>query len=123
MTRVNIGYPVQKLTRQHLLSEHREIKRIPNMVLSGRAKIENATDSFTLGKGHVTFFYKRLGYLLRRYKEIYNECIIRGYNVKNYVNAWNEIPEHLMGEYIPTKRDKALIEKRINKRNRILKFK
>lgn len=40
MTRINVGYGVRNLTRQHLLAEHREIKRIPNMISSGKGVIK-----------------------------------------------------------------------------------
>ena len=32
MTRINAGIPPKKLTNRHLLAEHREIKRIPNVI-------------------------------------------------------------------------------------------
>jgi hypothetical protein len=39
MTRINL-IPVNELTDQHLLAEHREIKRIPNVILSGRYNLD-----------------------------------------------------------------------------------
>ena len=60
MTRINVAIPVEELTREHLISEHREIKRIPNMIKSGRAKIKNIPPKFKLGPGHVKFFYDKL---------------------------------------------------------------
>lgn len=113
MTRINVGYPVEQLTTKHLIAEHRESKRIPNQVKSGKVKVKHIP-TFRLGTGHVHFFTNRLGYLKKRYIEVYNECIKRGYNVQNYINAWDGIPEELMGDYIPTESDKALIQERIN---------
>lgn len=118
MTRINVGYPVEKLTDKHLLSEHREIKRILNTIKSGKAVIKDIPEKFCLGKGHVKFFYNKLGYLWERYVEIYNECIKRGFNVQNYADSWNKIPfialYQLWGEYTPTADDKKLIDDRIN---------
>ena len=114
MTRINVGYPVNKLTRQHLIAEHREIKRIPNMVRTGRARIENIPEKFCLGTGHCKFFYNKLAYLLKRYKKIYKECIHRGYNVQNYESAWAGISKDLMQDYMPSNEDKDLIVERIN---------
>ena len=114
MTRINVGYPVAKLTGKHLIAEHREIKRIPNTVRSGRAVIKDLPPVFTLGTGHVKFFYDKLGYLLERYKELYAECKRRGYQVQNYESAWQGIPEHLMGDYKGTDEDFQLIVDRIN---------
>lgn len=116
MTRINVGIPVEKLTKQHLIAEHREIKRIPNMVRNGRAKIENIPSKFTLGKGHVKFFYNKLAYLKKRYEELYKEGINRGYNFTYYGNSWDGIPELLMNDYIPKKEDKKLIENRIKEK-------
>lgn len=118
MTRINVGYPVRQLTRQHLIAEHREIKRIPNAVKSGRANIKNATNTFKLGKGHVTFFYNKLGYLKSRYKEIYTECKRRGYNVQDYSSAWDGISQELMGGFRPTVKDKQVIKQRIREKSK-----
>lgn len=88
MTRINVGYPVKKLNTKMLLAEHREIKRIPNIVKSGRANLNNIPEKFTLGKGHVSFFYNKLGWLIERYSEVHNECLRRGFNVKDYKDSW-----------------------------------
>jgi len=115
MTRINVGYPVNKLTTQHLLAEHRESKRIPNQVKSGKIKVKHIPE-FKLGTGHVHFFTDRLGYLLKRYTEVYNECVRRGFNVENYSSAWNDIPQQLMNDYLPTQHDCKIIEERITLR-------
>lgn len=115
MTRINVGYPVEKLTTQHLIAEHRESKRIPNQVKSGKVKVKHI-DTFRLGTGHVHFFTDRLGYLLKRYIEVYNECLRRGFKVQDYRNAWSGVPSELMNDYEPTEQDKKLIEDRISER-------
>lgn len=116
MTRINVGVKPSELSRQHLIAEHREIKRIPNVVANGTAKLCNIPDDFRLGQGHVKFFYNKLGYLLRRYKKIHRECIDRGYNVQNYEGAWSGVPTELMGEYTPTANDREIVVQRINER-------
>ena len=116
MTRINLGINPNELTNKHLLAEHREIKRIPNMVKSGRMSNKGQPKEFTLGIGHMKFFYDKLGYLKKRYVEIYNECLLRGLNVQNYISAWDGIDVKLMNDYIPTERDIKLIEQRINER-------
>lgn len=116
MTRINVGVPPKKLTRQHLIAEHREIKRIPNVVSKGKFNLKGQPKEFTLGTGHVKFFYDKLGYLKRRYEELYSECCNRGYDVSYYGDAWNNIPVQLMGEYTPTERDIEIITQRINER-------
>lgn len=116
MTRINIGIPPAELTTKHLLAEHREIVRIPNCVAKGKFNLKDQPNIFTLGKGHVKFFYTRLGYLKRRYEEIYNNCIKRGYKVSYYGNAWDNVPLSFMNDYIPTENDIAIIKKRINEK-------
>ena len=116
MTRINVSIPARELTQRHLIAEHREIKRIPNMVSSGRAKIINIPKEFTLGTGHVKFFYNKLKYLKNRYEELYEECISRGFNVTYYGEAWDKVPTHLMNDYTPTKRDEEIIRQRIKEK-------
>lgn len=116
MTRINVGIKPEKLTRQHLLAEAREIKRIPNCVAKGRFNLKGQPEEFTLGKGHVKFFYDKLLYLKKRYEEIYEQCIERKYNVQYYGSAWDGVPEHLMNDWTPTEKDIKLIEERIEER-------
>ena len=117
MTRINVGVSPSVLSDKHLLAEHREIKRIPNTVKSGKAKLVDIPEFFTLGKGHVKFFYCRLGYLLERYKAIHAECLKRGFKVQNYSEAWSNIPSELMGTYTPTQKDADIIIERIKSKN------
>ena len=65
---------------------------------------------------HVKFFYDKLGYLKRRYEELYAECITRGFNVQYYGDAWNDVPIELMGDYTPTNTDREIIRERISER-------
>ena len=116
MTRINCGIKPAELTMRHLLSEHRELKRIPNCVSRGRYNLKNVPKEFTLGKGHVAFFYDKLEYLRKRYEDLYKECKFRYFNVSYYGNAWDYIPKELMNDYIPTKRDEEIIRQRIKER-------
>ena len=116
MTRINCGIPPAELTSKHLIAEHREIKRIPNCITKGKYNMSGQPDKFTLGTGHVKFFYNKLGYLKSRYEELYEECLRRGFNVQYYGDAWKEVPRELMGDYIPTDDDRYLIRERIRER-------
>lgn len=116
MTRINVGIPPKRLTDRHLLAEHREIKRIPNAIVSGRAKVAGIPPKFTLGTGHVKFFYDKCSYLLMRYHEIYKECKRRGFNVTYYGDAWDNIPLNLMGVFFPKISDSKLLVTRIKER-------
>lgn len=116
MTRINCGVRASELNRQHLLAEHREIKRIPNQISSGRYNLEDIPIKFKLGKGHVKFFYNKLLYLLNRYEEIYKECKSRGFNVEYYGNAWKDLPLELMNDYTETTQDRIIVLARIKER-------
>jgi deoxyribonuclease (pyrimidine dimer) len=120
MTRINVGILPEELPNKLLIAEHREIKRIPNVVKSGKFSLANQPKSFTLGTGHVKFLYSRLLYLRNRYEAIYGECLKRGFNVTNYTSAWDGVPEEFMGDYIPTHRDRSLILERIASKGFVL---
>ncbi len=116
MTRINVGIRPIELENKHLIAEAREIKRIPNCVAKGRYNLNNVPVQFTLGKGHVSFFYNKLGYLKRRYEELYAECLRRKINVQYYGNSWDNVPKELMNDYIPQERDRQIILQRIRER-------
>ena len=116
MTRINAGIPVQDLTNKHLIAEHREIKRIPNAVRSGKAKIVNLPKQFTLNTGHVRFFYDKLEYLRKRYEDLYKECLNRNFKITYYGSAWDGIRKEFMNDYTPTQRDREIVEQRIKER-------
>lgn len=117
MTRINCGVLPQDLSRQHLLAEHREIVRIPNVIANGKAKIENIPSTFRLGKGHVKFFYDKIGYLRRRYEDIHKECLARGFDVQNYISAFNRITDKkLLNDYEPSINDIEIVYERLVER-------
>lgn len=113
MTRINVGVFPRELSDRHLLAEHREIKRIPNNIRSGKFNMNGIPKEFTLGTGHVKFFYDKLLYLRKRYKRIYAECCKRKFKVTYYGNAWNEMPEQLMNDYVERPQDREIILERI----------
>lgn len=105
MTRISATIRPVELCDQMLLAEHREIVRIPNMIKSGKAKVrlDKIPDNFRLGTGHVTFFYNKLYYLYKRYISLYRECLRRGFNVKDYSNAFLFLPDTLLNDWKPDK--------------------
>lgn len=121
MTRINVGISPKDLCDKHLMAEHREIKRIPNCTAKGKIKLEGIPAKFTLGTGHVKFFYNKQKYLLNRYLELHEECLSRGFNVQDYKNAWDNVPEKLMNDYIPTEEDRNIIMERINQKLLLMK--
>jgi len=116
MTRINVGIQPVELNNQHLIAEHREIKRIPNCVAKGKYNMNGIPDKFKLGVGHVKFFYNKLLHLKKRYIRLYEECIKRGFNVQNYIGAWDNVPEELMNDYKVKANDIRIIRQRINEK-------
>ena len=121
MTRINSAIAVETLTDEHLLAEHREIKRMPaclrkSIKSGGIGKIPSA---FVLGSGHVNFFLNKQYFLMRRYNKIYQECIRRGFNVVDYSSNWdwikNEYPQYF-NDYKPSKEEKEYLIQRISER-------
>lgn len=116
MTRINLGVKPSELCNKHLLAEHRELKRIPNIIKSGRYSLDNIPKHFTLGTGHVRFFYDKLLFLKNRYISLYNECIKRGFNVSDYSSSFDGLPKELMNNYALRKGDRKIIVQRINQK-------
>jgi hypothetical protein len=85
MTRINAHIPPAKLCDQHLVAEYREILRTNALAIKrarkeGKSMLKNIQQSFTLGGGHVTFFYDKLLYIHLRFNALRGEMINRGMN-------------------------------------------
>ena len=91
MSRINLGIEPWRLTNEHLLAEHREIKRICNVF----EKIKNSNrkvkipNNFCLGSGHVMYFVYKPDTTYFRYIQLYEECINRGFNIEDYRHNWD----------------------------------
>lgn len=83
MTRINCVPPAE-LSRQHLLAEYRELPRVFALAEKAyhKAGAISAPVAYTLGAGHVKFFYPRLAYCTRRFAELRSEMLLRGYAPK-----------------------------------------
>lgn len=117
MTRINCGIMPSELPDKILLAEHREIKRLPNHLKKHGCK-KFSPEQFKLGTGHVIFFLWRGRYTYRRYNDIYDECIKRGFNVKYYGRAWSIYKRFPLfdNDYKPSKKDRAIIIARLKSR-------
>ena len=118
MTRINSAIPVKNLTDEHLLAEHREIKRLPYQWCKSfhNGYLSFAPEKFTLGTGHVLFFLDKQNFVLKRYIALYNECINRGFNVQNYSENWNYVKSEYMNGYEPTQEEHQMLVERITDR-------
>ena len=125
MTRINV-VPVEELCDEHLRAEHRELTRIPNGIVTGKLSGLGAPKSYTVrtednpdgGRGHIKFFYDKLGYLHKRYQEILKELDNRGFKCENRWNpaTFNVEYQRLWNNYEPTEEALKLNRKRISER-------
>lgn len=119
MTRINL-IPVSELADQHLLAEHREIKRIPNVIKNWKANFDNIPEKFCLWKWHVKFFYNKVNFLMARYLDLYDECKKRWFDVEYYWTAFSPVSffldEKYTTSYIPSHEDIFLSQTRINEK-------
>ena len=118
MTRISVAVRGSELCDSHLIKERIEILRIPNAIKQGKAKVvlSKIPNTFTLGTGHVIFFYPRLKYLHKRYDELTQECIKRNFNVTDYSDAFDGLPTNLYNDYEERTNDRKILVERINER-------
>ena len=121
MTRVNL-VPVCELANQHAFAEWREIRHIPKALArslktqSVEKILKKIPKEFTLNCGHVLFFYDKGAFLRRRYEQLTEELISRGYNINRDAKF---DPDDIMfdpqwnGDYEPDERAFAIIRERI----------
>ena len=145
VTRINLVHP-SELSQQHLFAEFREIKMVPKALqrslraamqrhvkangytsdhdlqrIAQQTVLSRIPDEFTLGKGHVSFFYDKGFYLFSRYGLIRNELWRRRFNFDqnalldpDYVFAG--LDQRFNQNYIPTQGALDLIRARIAER-------
>lgn len=126
MTRVNI-IPVQELTDQHLFAEYREITRLFALVKQACDKypintvLKKVVPTYRLSTGHVVFFYDKLDFIERRYFELKDEVLKRGFNItlKDDITEFRQIiDKRFYNDFTPNKNDMAInIERLIEKIN------
>lgn len=109
MTRINV-VPTSELTTKHLVAEYREIARLPKNLQQSlsRSKPFNLSEippTYVLGTGHVKFFYDKMIFLQKRFEQLVDEMLKRGYNPtyrdssifipedKRFYNDWTPTPE------------------------------
>ena len=112
--RINAGIPVKNLSDEHLRAEEAEIAMMPgfyNRVWKGKSVIPS---QFTLNKGHISFFMNKKTWTLRRYKELHEECLKRGFDgIKDKSDRWSAWNPGVDIDYVPTSRDNQIIKERI----------
>lgn len=115
MTRVNL-VKAKNLSDQHLLTEWRELPRIPTMLHKRLAKkdFEQQLESFCLGTGHMVFFYDKMKFLSKRHKEIIKELKIRKFKIKVYeTDPFLATPKEFHNDWCPNAEEVNISYKRI----------
>lgn len=120
MTRINC-VPVEELNGPHLVAEYRELPRV--FALAEKAAARGSfiqPDAYTLGKGHLLFFYTRLGYLAQRHAELIAEMKRRNYK-PSFSGVRREdfpnIPDSYWNVWEPTEEALRLNRQRIKERS------
>ena len=115
--RINI-IPVQELADQHLFAEFREIKMLPKMFLKSYntptgIQFNRIKQSYTLNAGHGYFFYNKFKYIERRFKELSEEVLARGYKTASFDFDLSKIPVAFFNDYTPTFEEQQVNVERI----------
>lgn len=124
MTRINV-IDVNLLTDQHLFAEYREITRIFALVKQACEKYPTADilkkipPNYRMGTGHVLFFYDKLEFIEKRYFQLRDEVLKRGFKVrlKDDIVAFRTLIEpRFYQDFYPNPTDKAVnIERLLEK--------
>lgn len=121
MTRINL-VPPKSLTTKHLVAEYREIMRLPGYrarsIARGNFSISEIPKKFTLGKGHVKFFYDKSLFLSKRFDELVEEMKARGIvvNFASMADMFISTDSRFNKDYFPTEEDIKISENRIKER-------
>jgi len=117
MTRINI-IPVKELTNKHLLAEWREMPRVvknlnKSLNRSNPFSKDEMPKTYTLGFGHIKFFYDKFLFLHKRHMELTKELLQRGYNL-SYTdsNIFATVGKEWYNDYIPTEEEMAVNRQR-----------
>jgi len=122
MTRINC-IPPQELHDKHLAAEYYELPRVFGLVRKALEKgvdpkRVDAPEQYTLGNGHVKFFYTRLGYCLKRQAQLVAELQRRKRkpNLTELQGLAVGIPEELFGDWEPDEEAMMINRQRLEER-------
>lgn len=116
MTRINLGISVKSLTDQHLLAEHREIKRLCTLYRNWDKNQASVPVQFSLGTGHMKFFLDKGLYTYERYRMLHTECLERRFSVEDYRGNWGIYQKQHYNDYHAIPEETELLVERISER-------
>lgn len=126
MTRINVVEP-SELTNKHLMGELHEITRVYGLVRKAQDRKINKynfkdkikqPDAYTMGTGHVYFFYDKLVFITERYYALNQEALKRSFKVNpiERTELVSGIQQWWFSDYIPTNDAIEINRGRINER-------
>lgn len=105
MTRINLVEP-SELHQKHLVAEYREIVRVFDLSRKSQHELhkKKIPSTYTLGTGHVLFFYDKLKFISNRYDSLCQEMLNRGFTCNRIQKQELEqgINKSLFWDYKPT---------------------
>lgn len=110
MTRINC-VPVQWLSGKHLVAEYRELPRVFALSLAAQLRgdyvHEYDTLTYTMGRGHIKFFYTRLRWCVTRQLQLIAEMRRRGYHpmLDNPAELLRRHDHHWCAGWAPSPKD------------------
>lgn len=125
MTRINASIHPSELSDKHLIGEWHEIFRVSKLANKYSEKpVSKISSMFTLGKGHVCFFYDKFSYLHKRVLALAYELHNRGVTINNDLtsvyNAASATSETFWmwsGKYKENPRDRTIVLERLKERD------
>lgn len=109
MTRINVVTP-RILADQHLMAEYRELPMVMAALRrskNSKAGVKGIPQAYTMGAGHVKFFYDKGKFLRQRYSMLIDELVLRGYHISPESRdvAWDVFDESLNNMWEPNSLD------------------
>jgi hypothetical protein len=120
MTRINC-VPVTELSVKHLVAEYRELPRVYALAVAAYARGESPEQhgrAYTLGRGHVRFFYSRLGYIAARHRQLIAEMKRRKFHPSYDIVLLPDLPQAWCRNWRPTVEAQRINRERIKERTK-----
>ncbi|MFC2494990.1 MAG: pyrimidine dimer DNA glycosylase/endonuclease V [Candidatus Absconditicoccaceae bacterium] len=118
MTRINL-LPPSQLADQHLIAEWRELPRVFGLVKKKLVEKKPILPGvkYTMGTGHVRFFYDKLLFLQKRHQDLVKEAQKRGFKLsKTEKISLHAFPKVYCQDFIPSEADLAISQQRIQEK-------
>jgi len=110
MVRINLVNP-ENLSDQHLIAEYDEILMLVAYIKK-YPKLEDISENYCLGKGHMKFFKDKLIYLKKRHEKLKKEMKKRSFKINKTINL-AVYKKQNKSDWSPKLKDFEIIRERI----------